>query len=113
MTQDLLEAHATKLHLHKTALKNKSQLDLDHYKDYRNYYNTLIRQAKQNFYLENLNRNIKNPKRSWELLKEAANLSKSKSNIDKIEKDGQILTDPLDIANEFNDFLHQCGCKYR
>ncbi len=109
MTQDLLEARATKLYLHETALKNKSQLDLDRYKDYRNYYNTLIRQAKQKYYLENLNKTVKNPKRSWELLKEAANLSKSKSNIDKIEKDGLILTDPLDIANEFNDFFTSVG----
>jgi hypothetical protein len=58
MTQDLLEARATKLYLHKTALKNKSQLDLDRYKDYRNYYNTLIRQAKQKYYLDNLNKNV-------------------------------------------------------
>jgi hypothetical protein len=69
MTQDLLEARATKLYLHKTALKNKSQLDLDRYKDYRNYYNTLIRQAKQKYYLENLNKNVKNPKRGSGQLK--------------------------------------------
>jgi hypothetical protein len=71
MTQELLEARATKLYLHKTAIKNKTQLDLDRYRDFRNYYNTLIRQSKQNYYLENLNRNVKNPKRSWELLKGA------------------------------------------
>jgi hypothetical protein len=97
--------------LHKIAIKNKTQADLDRYKDYRNHYNTLIRQAKKNYYLENLNRNVKNPKRSWELLKEAANLNKSKSSIDKIDKEGQILTDPLDIANEFNDFFTSVGVK--
>jgi hypothetical protein len=111
MSQELLDARATKLYLHKIAIKNKTDLDLDRYRDYRNYYNTLIRQAKQNYYLENLNRNVKNPKRSWELLKEAANLNKSKSSIDKIDKDGQILTDPLDIANEFNDFFTSVGVK--
>jgi hypothetical protein len=109
MTQELLDARATKLFLHKTALKNKSQLDLDRYRDFRNYYNTLTRQAKQKYYLENLNRNVKNPKRSWELLKEAANLNKPKSSIDKIDKDGKILTEPLDIANEFNDFFTSVG----
>jgi hypothetical protein len=111
MTHELLEARATKLYLHKIAIKNKTQYDLDRYREYRNYYNTLIRQTKQKYYLDNLNRNIKNPKRSWELLKEATNLNKSKAKIDRIDKDGQILTEPLDIANEFNDFFTSVGVK--
>ncbi len=44
-------------------------------------------------------------------MKEAANLSKSKSGIDKIDNDGQLLTDPLDIANEFNNFFTSVGVK--
>jgi len=54
---------------------------------------------------------VKNAKRSWELLKEAANLNKNQSSIEKIDKNGQILTDQLEIANEFNDFFTGIGVK--
>jgi hypothetical protein len=52
-----------------------------------------------------LNLNVKNSKRSWELLKEAANLITARSEIEKIEKNGHVITDKLEMANEFNDFL--------
>ena len=37
--------------------------------------NRLLRQQKQKYYTENLNFNIKNSKRTWDLLKEAANFN--------------------------------------
>jgi sarcosine oxidase/L-pipecolate oxidase len=111
MTEELLNARLTKLNLQKISLKNKTQEDKDRYVAYRNYYNTLLRQSKQRYYSENLNRNVKNPKRSWELLKEAANLNKTRSEIDKLCINGNNITDKLEIANEFNDFFSSIGVK--
>jgi hypothetical protein len=55
--------------------------------------------------------NINNSKRTWQLLKEAANLNNPRSSIEKIEKNGITLTDPTEIANEFNDFSTSIGVK--
>jgi hypothetical protein len=84
MTEELLSARRIKLNLHRTARSTKSQADHDQYVAYRNYYNALLRQSKQKYYTDNFNLNVKNAKRSWELLKEAANLTKSHSNVEKI-----------------------------
>ncbi len=55
--------------------------------------------------------NINNSKRTWQLLKEAANLNNPRSSIEKIEKNGITFTDPTEIANEFNDFFTSIGVK--
>jgi len=67
MSEDLLNARCIKLNLHKLALKLKTQEAQDKYTAYRNYYNTMLRQHKQKYYADNLNLNVKNSKRTWEL----------------------------------------------
>jgi hypothetical protein len=112
MTNELLEARSNKLKMHKIYLKSRSLIDKENYTLSRNSYNTLLRQSKQKYYSENLNRNIHNSKRTWQLLKEAANLNKTCSKIEKIlDNNGTLLTDPVDIANEFNDFFTEIGVK--
>ena len=77
MSENLLMARRTKLNLHKKWLKNKTLEDHTAYTAARNQYNTLLRQHKQKYFADNFSKNIKNSKRTWELLKEAANLSKT------------------------------------
>ena len=86
MTDEILSVRAAKLELQKIAIKNKTPHDTQRYKDHRNMYNTLLRQHKQKYYADNLELNAKNPKRSWKLLKEAANLHKTNATVKKIEK---------------------------
>jgi hypothetical protein len=111
MTDELLLARNRKIELHKISLKNKTLEDTQNYIAQRNHYNTLLRKSKQKYYAENLNLNINNSKRTWQLLKEAANLNNQRSSIEKIEKNGITLTDPTEIANEFNDFFTSIGVK--
>ena len=94
MTDELLQARNRKLELHKIALKNKMPEDTHNYIIQRNLYNTLLRKSKQKYYADSLNRNIKNSKRTWQLLKEAVNLNNLRSSIEKIDKNGTVLTDP-------------------
>ena len=91
MNEELLQARNKKLELHKISLKNKTLEDKHNYITQRNLYNTLLRQSKQKYYADNLHLNINNSKRTWQLLKEAANLNKTSPNIEKIEKNGIIL----------------------
>jgi len=111
MNNDLLVERNTKLKLHKLFMASKLQEDYTKYVEQRNKYNTLLRQSKQKYYNDNLHLNIKNSKRTWQLLKDAANLNKSSSVIEKIDKNGTLITDPVDIANEFNDFFTSIGVR--
>jgi hypothetical protein len=111
MTEELLEARRLKQNCHKIALKSKSAEDKNMYIQHRNIYNTMLRQCKQKYYNDNLIKNKHNVKRSWQLLKEAANLNKNTSKVDKINKNGNILTDPTEIAEEFNEFFTDIGIK--
>jgi len=50
MTRGLLISRATKLKLHKIAVKERTQQSIDHYKRYRNLYNVILRQSKKLYF---------------------------------------------------------------
>ena len=51
----------------------------------------------------------KNPKKTWDLLKEATNLNKCNSQIDKLTINNVNVIDKKKIANEFNKFFVNVG----
>ena len=110
MTEDLITARNAKLDLYKIYINDRTITNENEYKLARNQYNTMLRQSKKEYYENNLVLNIKNPKRTWDLLKEATNLNRTSIKIDKIvNKNNQTLSDPTDIANEFNNFFTGIG----
>jgi hypothetical protein len=60
------------------------------------------------YFEENLNANVKNPKKTWELLRQATIGTKQNKNIDKIVANGEQISDPPQIADVFNEFFYQC-----
>ena len=72
-------------------------------------FNTLVRASKKLYFDTNLNLHKKNPKKTWDLLKEAANLSKSNDSVEKIVVNNQTVNDPSKIAEHFNDFFVNIG----
>jgi len=109
MTAGLLISRQTKLELCKKAAKERSQEATQKYRKYRNLFNTLIRLSKKMYFGSNLNLHRKNPKKTWDLLKEAANLSKSTDGVEKIISNNITITDPGQIAEKFNDFFVKVG----
>jgi hypothetical protein len=83
--------------LHKTALCYPLPVNVEKYKTYRNLYNTVLRQSKTKYFDDSLNENVKNPKKTWEILKE------------KITVDGKQISDPSCIVDEFNKFFTSIG----
>jgi hypothetical protein len=51
-------------------------VNIARFRNYRNLYNTLVRKSKAKYFEENLNANVKNPKKTWELLREATVITK-------------------------------------
>jgi hypothetical protein len=109
LTPELLESRKTKLSLYKLSLSNPTPENLANYKAHRNLYNTAVRQAKALYYENSFANFSKNPRKTWQLLKEAANLNPSNSSISEISINGASTTDNFEISNAFNNFFSTVG----
>jgi hypothetical protein len=54
------------------------------YKTYRNLFDTVMRKSKAKNFDKSLNDNVKNPKKTWEILKEATVGTKKSSKLKKL-----------------------------
>jgi len=110
MTTGLLISRLNKIKLHKKSIADPSQENISKYKNYRNLFTKLLRKSKILYFESNLEKNLKNPKKTWDLLKEAIG-TKTSPKISEIKIDGSIQTDPSIIANEFNNFFSSVGTR--
>jgi hypothetical protein len=78
MTNGSLTSRNTKSKLHKQSLLDLSTYNISCYRSYRNVYNTLLILSKKFYFENNLKGNVKNPWKSWELLKKALQSKKKK-----------------------------------
>ncbi len=111
MTLGLLTSRTKKNELHKISINNPSPNNINLYKNYRNLYNKTLRASKQLYYENSLTKCQKNPKRTWELLKEISTGKRHASKIEKIVTDNKSLSNDSEIAEEFNTFFTSIGKK--
>ena len=69
MTTGLLISRTTKLNLHKIALTDNVPYNWKQYRTYRNVFNKTVKASKKLYYLRNLKKNAKNPKKNMGYLK--------------------------------------------
>ena len=110
MTTGLLISRSNKLKLLKIALSDNVPYNWSQYRNYRNLFNKIVRASKKLHYLKNLELSAKNPKKTWDILKELTSGKSEQVQIDKIKVDGKIITDQSAMADEFNDFFTKVGC---
>jgi potassium voltage-gated channel Eag-related subfamily H protein 8 len=60
-------------------------------------------------YRDHIRANKKDPKKLWGLLKEVSTGEPQANKIDKIADNGNLITEPIEIANKFNDFFSSVG----
>ena len=110
MTSALLVSRRRKLDLHKLSIVNPA-IYLAPYKTYRNIFNSTLRASKIHYYDSKFRQYAKNPKKTWDTLNELT--SKTPKNrsakITSIITPDKTITDPTDIANEFNEFFTKAG----
>jgi hypothetical protein len=112
MTLGLLVSRRTKINLLKRSLNEPTDLNKQAYKTYRNLYNKLLKIRKKDHLHERLKNCQKNPKKTWEILREITGKSKnSKEKIEKLCSAGNTITGSLNVANEFNKFFCNIGNK--
>lgn len=101
--------------LHKKTKDNPyDQITSNYYKRYRNMCCNVIRKAKEIYYSEKIKESNNNPKKLWEILREATNsqTKKEKQSINKLSIDGRIVEttkNPKLIADHVNNFFINIG----
>ncbi len=94
MTAGLLISRLQKIKLQKIAANSRLPADTLKFKQYMNLFNSLVKASKKLYFEQNLHNNKGNPKRTWELLKEATNLVKPNCNIEKIRTNNTTTDNP-------------------
>ena len=108
MTKGLLISRTTKNTLHKKSLVDPN-LYSEHYKRYRNIFNSLVRISKQKSLDENFRKHSKSPKCTWDLLKETTFGEKCANNLSEIIVNGETKNTPAEISEEFKKFSRVLG----
>ena len=109
MTMGLLISRTNKLKLHKVALTDNVPFNWQQYRTYRNIFNKTVKLSKKLHYQTNIERNSKNPKKTWDILRELTSGRKEQTPINKLKVGNKTLTDPTSISNEFNSFFTSVG----
>jgi len=106
MTQGLLISRLTKIKLGKTSIKKPTNENILTYKTYRNLYNTLIRTSKKIYFEQQLTFHQSNAKKTWELINLAIKRPEKNKNVSScLNIDGNIITNPTEVAEKFNNFF--------
>ena len=111
MTKGLLISRCTKLELYKKSLKSHCPEHIRNYRNYRNLFNSLVRLSKKMYFDSGFCKFKKNPKKTWDLLKEATFGSKNKIEIKEINLNGSLTSDQNEISGGFNEFFTSVGKK--
>jgi len=111
MTFGLLTSRNTKNKLHKLAISEPTDENVQRYKRFKAVYFRVLRGAKKLYFTSKLTANLKNPKKTWETLNEILGKSKQKESLSKINIDDEPESDPSKIANHFNSFFTSIGKK--
>ena len=78
------------------------------YSETRNRINRLIDKAKLDYYKSYFSSNFKYPFKLWRGIKNLMDVNIGSSSVKEISIDGNIFSDPVDIASKFNEYF---SCK--
>jgi hypothetical protein len=109
MTKGLLKSRDTKKCLHKTAVSDPTDANIQAYKNFKSIYQRVIRAAKRLYFVSKLEQNASDPKKTWQTLNEILGKAKQSETVDQINVGGMIENEPQEIANHFNRFFTSVG----
>jgi hypothetical protein len=109
ITTTILKSIKKKNKMYKKCLTNKSVHLLNSYKKYRNTLTSLIRAAEKSYYSNKLLEVKDNMSKTWKVLNRMTNRSTNKNPINLIEKNGVVIDNVSQIAEEFNKFFVNVG----
>ena len=85
------------------------ELHHKNYESYRNLLSTLLKRAKEKYFTNFFNENIKDIKKIWKGIKNLVSMKQKNNDTPSlIIKDEKYINDPVSIANTFNNFFYLC-----
>ena len=113
ITQTILNSVKKKNTMYKHYLNTKSPILLDQYKKYKNKLTSIFRQAEKNYFLEKLTEAKDNMTKTWKLINKMTNKSTGKHSIDQLQFGKITVNNPMEIAEQFNNFFVNIGSDLR
>lgn len=111
LTPGLKKSIKTKNKLYINSIKNPSDENCTKYHEYKRTLNKLLRNSERMHYDDLFKQNIGNIKKSWDLIREVINKKPSKLKTTDFNIDGRRVDDDKLIANSFNEYYIDIGCK--
>ena len=110
ITQGLQNYIKKKNNLYSKFVKCKNKILKEfHHNSYKNYWNllsTLLKRAKEKYFTNFFNENIKEIKKTWKGIKTLVSAKQNNNETPSlITKDEKYINDPVSIANTFNNFF--------
>lgn len=91
-------------------INHNNILLINKYKAYRNILTKVIKKAKYSYYRKLAQQNLKDPKKIWNIIKEATNEQRSRSEINNLlDSENREITDKQKITEEFNKYFSNVG----
>jgi hypothetical protein len=112
ITHGLLVSIKKKHRYYRDSIKKKTQQAINKYKAYKNKLSKLIKSAQRQYYVDRFE-NVKNDiKRTWQIIKSVINEnlgSSSSVTVTEVLSGTNIIKNPIDIANKFNEYFTHIG----
>ena len=99
----------TRNKLKRKAITTKTETDWSNYKKIRNQVNVDLRNAKKNYYSSKIANQKHNLKKAWKSINELLGKQKKQSKVNEIKLGENILNNPRDIAEGFNNYFSNIG----
>ena len=111
ITRGLLKSINTKNKLYKEFINNPTQQRTHKFKTYRNKLHGLIRKSKRDYMHKRFEQIKGNMKKTWNMINTIIGRNKKDNNQTVFKKGTDLVSNPTDIANEFNKFFVDIGPK--
>ena len=105
MSIGLLKSSKKKASLYLKYLKNPSSFNKHKFTAYRNKFKSLRIKAEKNYYAAEFCKHKNDLRQTWRLLRSIMSLSKKDSIIESLKIDDVQTTDPVKMANGFNEYF--------
>ena len=110
MTKGLMQSRKTKIRLYKIHMQNKTAETYKDHKEYQKQYYKIIKKAKTLYVNNQLKQHEGDSKKIWKTINDHTNrISKNTPPIRQIITGNTETSEPIKIANEFNDFFAEVG----
>ena len=111
ITNGLLKSINTKNKLYKEFINNPTQQRTQKFKTYRNKLHNLIRKSKRDYMYKRFEQIKGNMKKTWNMINQIIGRNKKDNQQTVFKKGTDLVTSPIEIANEFNTFFVNIGPK--